>query len=79
MSEPAVSFGEPAPAEPICRSAEDARQPCRFAHLCPESRQRRHHYDAQPPLRGMGCYVYQHLVELEAREAHVKPDAGPVA
>lgn len=46
--------------EPLCRSAENAAEPCRFATVCPETRQRIAHY-ASPSLRGMACWAFQHL------------------
>ena len=53
------------PREPICRSAEDPRQPCPFATECNERRQRVMHF-ASPPIRGRDCWKYQQLMERSA-------------
>jgi hypothetical protein len=55
------------PREPICRSADDERQPCRFADQCNERRQRNMHY-ASPPIRGKACWKFLQLVEIEGSE-----------
>lgn len=64
-----------APAEPICRSAEDATQPCRYWRSCSETRQQQHagygmsmgqlvlKYE---PLRGSKCWAYDQHWEREA-------------
>lgn len=59
------------PKEPICRSAEDARQPCRFATVCHESRQRIAHYSS-PSLRGKDCWAFQRLVSREGSDAQLE-------
>jgi len=49
-----------APREPICRSAENEAEPCRFATICHETRQRIAHYSS-PSLRGLACWAFQQL------------------
>lgn len=49
-----------APSKPICRDVSDPREPCQFASLCDETRQRLHHY-ATPPIRGEQCWKFQQL------------------
>jgi len=59
------------PREPICRSADNPREACRFAGQCNERRQRAMHY-ATPPIRGRGCWKFLQLVELEGSEAQAE-------
>lgn len=46
------------PRVPICRSAEDPTQPCRYAGVCHESRQRLQAYN-DPPQRGAVCWAFE--------------------
>ncbi|HKB48349.1 MAG TPA: hypothetical protein VKC57_11670 [Ktedonobacterales bacterium] len=56
------------PAKAICRDATDIGQPCQFADICDETRQRLHHY-ATPPITGQQCYAYQHFESLRGSDA----------
>ena len=63
-----VDVGAP-PREPICRSAKDPAQPCRFATVCHESRQRIQHYE---DLRGRRCWAFQQFVQRQRHQARVR-------
>jgi len=69
----------PPPRQPICRSAEDETQPCRFAGECHESRQRIAHY-ATPSIRGTACWFYQRRMEeiggVDAERAAIQTDGA---
>lgn len=59
-----TELGSP-PRVPICRSAGDPTQPCKYAGVCHESRQRIQHYN-NPPQRGLACWAFDALPTLRA-------------
>lgn len=64
---------DPPPRVPICRSATDPTQPCRFATTCHESRQRIQHYEG---LRGEQCWMYQQALDRQSGE--VRQHSGTI-
>ncbi len=62
------------PRVPICRSAEDPTQPCKYAGVCHESRQRIQHYN-DPPQRGHACWAFDGPAVRAGRAALWASDA----
>lgn len=59
------------PRDPVCRSADNVAEACRFAGQCNERRQRSMHY-AAPPIRGKACWKFLQLTEIEGSEAQAE-------